>query len=488
MGEAKRKRQHGAGMEEVSRPISPTRFNVYAIGARLSPTRWMAEERSYWSDRDERALGLVFRDRTDDDYGWCLFARDKVGRFRCTDIAASLRSEAYATRMLRLRIARAVAEGDFLALGDQKDETNYPTDLLRVDSGTPASKLHPFFRAVMEAPGRAPSRAVLKEIGPWLAPSDPHFVSEFQEKQFDQRLWELYLWAVFRDLGFDVTQPEAPDFLCRSPLGSFTAEATTVTASHAGPLAVHPEPKTPDEMREFLAHYMPMKFGSSLTSKLNKKNRAGESYWERGPTADKPFILAVADFHIPGSGGEIGSMTYSQSALAPYLYGHRVDWEFADGQLVVRAVPLEGHAYRGKSIPTGFFDLPGAENISAVIFSNAGTLAKFDRIGVLAGFGAPSHRYFRAGRRYDPDPNAVLPKPLMQEVLPGAHEESWADEVQVFHNPNAKRPLGLGMFQGVTQHFFEEGNHHATTPADTVLSSWTMILDLTDGEPASDAA
>jgi hypothetical protein len=41
-------------------------------------------------------------------------------------------------------------------------------------------------------------------------------------------------------------------------------------------------------MREFLAHYMPMKFGSSLTSKLNKKNKNGESYWERGETASKP--------------------------------------------------------------------------------------------------------------------------------------------------------------------------------------------------------
>ena len=149
MGEAKRRRQHDAEMEAVSQPMSPARFNIYAIGTRLSLTRWMAEECSCWSDRDEQVLGLVFRDHTDNDYGWCLLARDKIGRFRCTDIAASLRSEAYATRMLRLRIARAVAEGDLLALGDQKDETNYPTDLLRVDPGTPASKLHPFFRVVL---------------------------------------------------------------------------------------------------------------------------------------------------------------------------------------------------------------------------------------------------------------------------------------------------------------------------------------------------
>ena len=40
----------------------------------------MAEERSYWSDCEERVLGLVFRDRADNDYGWCLLANDKTQR------------------------------------------------------------------------------------------------------------------------------------------------------------------------------------------------------------------------------------------------------------------------------------------------------------------------------------------------------------------------------------------------------------------------
>jgi hypothetical protein len=34
-------------------------------------------------------------------------------------------------------------------------------------------------------------------------------------------------------------------------------------------------------MQEFLTNYMPMKFGSALTSKLNKTNKAGENYWAR---------------------------------------------------------------------------------------------------------------------------------------------------------------------------------------------------------------
>lgn len=480
MGQAKQKRRLREERQELSRPMSRMRFNVFAIGTRMSPTRYMSEEISYWSDHEERVLGLVFRDTTDDDYGWILMARDRLGRFRSVDLAVSLRSSEYATVGLRQRIAKAVEDDDIHALGHQDDETNYATNLLDVPTGTSPDKLHPHFRVLLEEPSRAPARAVLNEIGPWLTPSDPHFVSEFQFKQFDQRIWEIYLWSALREMGFDITQPEAPDFLCRAPGVEFTAEATTVTASTSGALMKHPDPKTPEEMRAFLADYMPMKFGSSLTSKLNKKNAAGESYWERGETAGKPFVLAIADFHKSGGVGdrEGGSMPYTQSAIWPYLYGLRVDWEMQDDTLVVRAVPVESFTYNGKVVPAGFFDLPGAENVSAVLFSNAGTLAKFDRMGVSAGFEAPGHRYFRMGLRLDPDPNAAHGSPFSEEIVADNCSEGWADELQLFHNPKAKHPLRKEVFTGITQHFFEDGQHVSYSSGEPVLSSRTLIMNI----------
>ena len=478
MGEAKRRAQRQKEREQFSRPMKPARFNLFAIGTRLSATRLMGEECSYWSDAEERVLGLVCRDRYDGDYGWILLARDKIGRFRCSDVNASLSTETYATAALRERIAVAVEDGDFLALGDQKDETNYPVDLLQVPTGTEPTTFHPNFRVLMETSGRAPSRAVFKEIGPWLTPSDPHFVSEFQFQQFDQRLWELYLWAVFRELGFDIEQPEAPDFLCSAPGLAFTVEATTVSSSKAGPLAVHPDPKTPEEMTAFLADYMPMKFGSSLTSKLNKKNKDGESYWERETTSNKPFILAIADFHKTGNADEIGSMTYTHSALWPYLYGHRVGWDMVDGELVVRAEKNAAHVYGNKVIPSGFFDLPGAENVSAILFSNAGTLAKFDRMGVAAGFAAAGHHYVRLGVRLNPDPNAMQGITFYSKIDAETYEEAWSDELQLFHNPNAKHPLAPDAFGGITQHFFRDGEPLSITPEGTVLMSRIIIICL----------
>lgn len=489
MGLSKQKRKFREEREKLSRPMSQARFNIFAIGTRLSPTRYMSEEISYWSDIDERVLGLVYRDTTDDDYGWILLARDRLGRFRSVDIAVSLRSPEYATVGLRQRIATAVEDGDFAALGHQDDETNFATNLLDVPLGVAPENLHPHFRVLLEDLSRAPARAVFREIGPWLTPSDPHFVSEFQFKQFDQRLWEVYLWSALREMGFDITQPEAPDFLCRAPGAEFTVEATTVTASTSGALATHPDPETPEEMRAFLADYMPMKFGSSLTSKLNKKNADGQSYWERSATAGKPFVIAIADFHKSGgtSSSESGSMTYTQSAIWSYLYGSRVDWEMVGNTLVTRAVPVESFKYNGKVVPSGFFDLPGAENVSAVLFSNAGTLAKFDRMGVAAGFGAPGFRYFRAGLKLDPDPNAPHGRPFSEEILADGYSEGWADELQLFHNPKARYPLQKGVFTGITQHFFEEDRHVSYSFGEPVLSSHTMIMgiDRSSGEPAT---
>jgi len=195
MGEAKRRAIKRVEREVFSRPIKRARFDLYALGARMSPTRIMSEECSHWSDDQERVLGVVIRDTTDNDFGWILLARDKIGRFRCADLETSLTSETIAVDRLRGRIAKAVEDGDFVALGDQGDETNYPTDVLAVPADAKLESLHPHFRLLTESPGRHPSRSVFKEIGPWLAPTDPHFVREFQFSQFDQRLWEMYLWA-----------------------------------------------------------------------------------------------------------------------------------------------------------------------------------------------------------------------------------------------------------------------------------------------------
>ena len=318
----------------MTKSLSPHRFDLYALGVRSPLIRLMTDECSYWSNLDETIIGTVVYDRTDSDYGWVALARDRIGRFRWVAGNVSLKTERQAEAALRLKIGELEKQHDVGELGVQWDEPNAPFDLLTVSPDIDREKLHLFFRELIDRPGREPARAIIREIGPWLAPKDPHFVREFQQTQFDQRLWELYLWSVFRELGFDVEQLEAPDFMCTAPGIAFCIEATTAAPSTQGALADHPNPQTIEERIAFLNDYMPIKYGSCLFSKVNKKNSAGLHYWEREESKDKPFIIAVADFHKPGGTEEIGSMTFTQSALWPYLYGQKIKWEIRDdGQL-----------------------------------------------------------------------------------------------------------------------------------------------------------
>ena len=48
-------------------------------------------------------------------------------------------------------------------------------------------------------------------------------------------------------------------------------------------------------------------------------------------------------------------MTYTQSALWPYLYGHRVEWEMVEGELRSSAVENSIHKYGEKTGAFGIF-------------------------------------------------------------------------------------------------------------------------------------
>ena len=113
--------------------------------------------------------------------------------------------------------------------------------------------------------------------------------------------------------------------------------------------------------------------------------------------------------------------------------------QMPNGVFVVRPVKGGDHVFGGKTVPTGFFDLPGSENISAVLFSNAGTLAKFDRIGVTAGFAPPKHTYMRVGLKFDPDPNAIHGIPFSADVAAHGYREYWSDELQLFEVSRSPR-------------------------------------------------
>jgi hypothetical protein len=476
MGEAKRHAELRASMASYCVPISRSRFNLFAIGTRRAGVQLIFEELSWWASPDGRLIAVVGRDLVDNDFSWALLARDGIGRFRFVKGHCDYKRLSQAEAALWKVMSDTLQTEDIITLGRQGDETNAPIDLLQVPVDRDPATLHPYFKILLDHAARAPARAVVREIGRWLAPQDPHLVQEFQTSGFDQRLWEIYLWAAFHEFGLDVDQLEAPDFRCRAPGVDFTVEATTAAPSTMGPLASHPNPQTEKEIAEFLSGYMPMKFGSALRTKLNKKNAGGLHYWEREESKDKPFLLAIADFHKAADKNELGSMTYTQSALWRYLYGRRVDWEFVDDKLVITPTKINTHRYGEKEIQSGFFEDPLAANVSAVLFSNAGTLSKFTRMGIVAGFAPPGVKYFRSGFKGDSDPNAVIGKRFVSDVTAPGYKEYWTDEIQVFHNPNAKHRLKFDALPGASHHYLDGDTLKSLVPEDAILSSFTMIM------------
>ena len=58
-----------------------------------------------------------------------------------------------------------------------------------------------------------------------------------------------------------------------------------------------------------------------------------------------------------------------------------------------------------------------------MLFSNSGTIAKFNRMGVIAGFGSPRVLVIREGTHVDHDANATTPKSFRRVVnAPGYME------------------------------------------------------------------
>ena len=215
----------------------------------------------------------------------------------------------------------------------------------------------------------------------------------------------------------------------------------------------------PDEAAE--------RFAKTLRSKLQRK------YHELDHVRGHPFAIALADFH------KSGSMVWSREALPTYLYGQRADRvTAADGEQAVMTPITNLIGQHG--IPAGLFRTAEAGHLSAVIFSNAGTLAKFNRMGFLAGWRPPGLRMVRRGHIFDRTPGATASIPFDLDIAsdeyaslwPGG--EAWCQELEVYHNPFAGNPLPKTLLPGATHWFEQDGEIVCSAPwANSVLASIT---------------
>lgn len=211
------------------------------------------------------------------------------------------------------------------------------------------------------------------------------------------------------------------------------------------------------------------RFAKTLRGKLQR------NYHELDHVKGIPFALAIADFY------ESGSMVWSREALPTYLYGLRADVEGEGAGRRAIGTPINNLTGR-HGIPAGLFRDPDFAHLSAVIFSNAATLAKFNRMGFLAGWRPPGLTMTRRGILFDRTPGALEPIDFDLSVDSAEYQalwpwgEAWCQELEVFHNPQATHPIPFDLIPGAT-HWFERGGDVEcnTMWANSVISSITHL-------------
>lgn len=296
---------------------------------------------------------------------------------------------------------------------------------------------------------------------------DDNFVPDMRTSNFDARLWELYLLAAFREQGVSVNQDQpSPDFLIEREGHQCYVEA--VTANPVERTSGFPKPaRAPADKAERLLGSPAVRFAKTLRSKIQRE-------YEQFPhVKGKPFALAIADYHAPGS------MTWSREALPSYLYG--VHPQVVDGPQGPHAIGRSVTVLRGKDqIPAGLFRDPAMAHLSAVLFSNAATISKFNRMGFLAGWRPPGLSMVRDGHLFDRTPGALQSIPFELDILsdeyaaiwPGG--EAWCQELEVFHNPLATYPISFALLPGAT-HWFETDGKIACKS----MWQWSVLSSVT---------
>lgn len=331
-------------------------------------------------------------------------------------------------------------------------------------------KLSPSFLQLSEIPSAASARWMLEDVYKDFDDTDGNFLEQFQTTGFNARFFELYLYAYFSRSGYTVEKSEYPDFFVSKGGLTVAVEATTVNPSTSGVISKYGKKISElneNEILGYLNEELPIRLGSALFSKLSKK------YWELERVKEKPLVLAVELFH------DDLSLRISDNSIIRYVYGNEQAADLVkSGKISIKSKRIEKHELGPKVIPSGFFDQPGCENISAIIFTNSGTYPKFARMGYQHGIENKSLNIFRKGFAYSPNEDAMDPTYFSYNMDSPPSVESWGQGCIILHNPKCLFPVPLTFFQSIVNGFIENDNFTTQHEGWHPYNSQTAILHL----------
>ena len=453
-------------------PITQFRFQAFLHAPRPLMSEYVVDEHEWYADDVETTLGVLLRDVTDNDWAYAILQRDADAIFRAIFVDHSFAAIELARESLLTEMEKISSESQSARRVPPKRNTQ---DIF--DAVVAPSKLNPLFSIVASLDAYSPAREMIREVFESYVDRDGNFVEQFQTTGFNSRIWELYLHACLLDSKFSILPSVSPDFIVRK--GDATVAIEAVTANPTDGSTQHKASSlrllTPPFDRKLLEidsaftykqeDFVPIKLGSALYSKLIKR------YWEAPSAQGIPIILAITTFH------EKNSLFYSSSALGTYLYGYRhlPFWD-TEGNLSIIPQKIETHNFGGKSIPSGFFSQSEAQHISAVLFSNSGTISKFHRMGQQGDYHNPQITLYRVGDCANPDPNATTPCRFGYTVGESDFVEWWGHGLEMFHNPDALHPVDPDLFPEITHHQFKDGLIYTDSPSFSPYSSVTFCM------------
>jgi ribosomal protein L30 len=166
------------------KPLTRRRFEVLAGYARKPELVFYAEEIEWYATRDERLIGMLLRDRSDDDFVLAILARDERLRFRCIYNDASLPTIDAARDELFVRMKDQAEKPDKAHY--QGDASGRPMDFFT--PVVPRDRLNPSFQILSSAARYSPARGLIDAMMRFYKDEDGNFVDQFQTTAFDAKL------------------------------------------------------------------------------------------------------------------------------------------------------------------------------------------------------------------------------------------------------------------------------------------------------------
>lgn len=327
-------------------------------------------------------------------------------------------------------------------------------DLFRTN--LPKSRLHTLFQ-MLNQPTYLPERRVIESWAKGFQDRDGKFVNEFQTT-FESSFWELYLHACLKEIGVTLDfSHHAPDFVVTDP-HPFCLEATIAAPPMGGQAAYgYDAQKLPSDFNAFNAQAA-IRIANSFSSKLRKYR---DSYARLPHTAGRPFVIAIAAFDRP-----FAHFASNRPAVAT-LYGLNYDEQaaLAEGP---SATKVPSHMVsgavkeNGSSVPLGLFLDETSSEVSAVVYS---CLATWGKLRALADNPSANSVY----KTIHPATDGIVPE--IRFTKKKDYHEHLMDGLYVFHNPHAKHPLALDVFDHprVAQMFLDGDELMVVSPDDFLL-------------------